>query len=77
MAKSEKDWETENAADTLLRAEEVKNKPALHKKALVILKARQTALAEVEGMSGAQIRAKRRNPKSAPIGAPSTGVVSG
>ena len=57
----EKDWEVENAADTLLRAEEVKNKPELHKKALVVLKKRQTALAEVEGMGdGAIIRAKRR-----------------
>ncbi len=34
MAKSEHDWEAESAADTLLRAEEVKNKPALHKKAI-------------------------------------------
>ncbi len=57
---AEKDWEVENAADTLLRAEEVKNKPGLHKKALEILKKRQTALGEVEGMSGADIRAKRR-----------------
>lgn len=56
----EKDWESENAADSLLRAEEVKNKPELHKKAIAILKKRQTALAEVEGMSGAEIRAKRR-----------------
>lgn len=56
----EKDWESENAADSLLRAEEVKNKPELHKKALEILKKRQTALAEVEGMSGAEIRANRR-----------------
>ena len=60
MASSEKDYEAENAADTLLRAEEIKNKPALHKKALGILKKRQTALAEVEGMSGAEVRAKRR-----------------
>jgi len=60
VAKSEKDYEAEGAADTLLRAEEVKNKPELHKKALVILKKRQTALAEVEGMSGAEVRAKRR-----------------
>ena len=61
---AERDWEAENAADTLLRAEEVKNKPALHKKAIAILKKRQDALAEVEGMSeGAQIRAKRRSPK--------------
>ena len=58
--KSERDYEAENAADMLLRAEEVKNKPELHKKALVILKKRQTALAEVEGMSGAEVRAKRR-----------------
>lgn len=63
MAKSDRDWEAENAADTLLRAEEVKNKPALHKKAIVILKKRQDALAEVEGMSeGAKIRQKRRHP---------------
>ena len=63
----EKDWEAENAADSLLRAEEVKNKPALHKKALVILRKRQDALAEVEGMGdGAAVRAKRRKvePKS-------------
>ncbi len=58
---AEKDWEVENAADTLLRVEEVKNKPALHKKALAVLKKRQSALAEVEGLSGATIRAKRRN----------------
>ncbi len=66
----EKDWEAESAADTLLRAEEVKNKPALYKKALVILKKRQVALAEIDGMSdGAQTRAKRRNsaPKSSLI----------
>ena len=64
MASSERDWESENAADTLLRAEEVKNKPALHKKAIEILKKRQTALAEVEGLSdGAKVRAKRRHPE--------------
>ena len=58
---AEKDWEVENAADTLLRAEEVKNKPALHKKAIAILQKRQKALTEVEGMGdGAAIRAKRR-----------------
>ena len=60
MASPGKDYEAEGAADTLLRAEEVKNKPELHKKALVIMKKRQTALAEVEGMSGAEVRAKRR-----------------
>ena len=64
MVSSERDWEAENAADTLLRAEEIKNKPTLHKKALVILRERQGALAEVEGMSdGAKIGAKRKNPK--------------
>lgn len=67
MVSRERDWEAENAADTLLRAEEVKNKPALHKKALVILRKRQDALAEVEGMgTGAEIRAKRR--KQTPSG---------
>lgn len=66
MVSRERDWEVENAADTLLRAEEVKNKPELHKKALAILKKRQTALAEVEGMSGAEVRAKRRNPAPKP-----------
>ncbi len=64
MAKAlsmERDWEAENAADNLLRVEEIKNKPALHKKAIDILKKRQTALAEVEGLSdGAAVRAKRR-----------------
>jgi len=60
---AEKDWEAENAADSLLRAEEVKNKPALHKKALGILQKRQAALSEVEGIgeSGAAIRKKRRH----------------
>lgn len=58
----ERDWEAESAADTLLRAEELKNKPSLHKKALAVLKKRQTALAEVEGMGdGAAIRKKRRH----------------
>ena len=58
---AEKDWEVESAADTLLRAEEIKNKPALHKKAIALLKKRQTALAEIEGLSdGAKIRAQRR-----------------
>ena len=57
----EKDWESENAADTLLRAEEVKNKPELLKKAVAILRKRQTALAEVPGISdGARIRAERK-----------------
>lgn len=60
MVRSNKDWEVESAADTLLRAEEVKNKPSLHKKALAVLKKRQTALAKVEGMGGAEVRAKRR-----------------
>lgn len=61
MPTSERDWEAENAADTLLRAEEIKNKSVLHKKAVGVLKKRQVALAEVEGLSdGATVRAKRR-----------------
>ena len=61
MVSRERDWEAENAADTLLRAEEIKNKPALHKKAVEVLKKRQVALAEVEGLGdGATVRAKRR-----------------
>lgn len=60
---AEKDWEVESAANALLLAEEVKNKPELYKKALAVLRKRQEALAEVEGLSeGAKIRAKRRNP---------------
>lgn len=63
-ATSERDYEAESAADTLLRAEEVKNKPALHKKALVILQKRQKALLEVEGMSeGAKLRQQRKQPR--------------
>jgi len=63
MAKSQEDWEAESAADTLMRAEEVKRKPALHKKAMVILEARQKALAAVtteRESDGATVRAKRR-----------------
>lgn len=63
MAKSDKDWEVESAANALLLAEEVKNKPELYKKALAVLRKRQEALAEVEGLSeGARIRKQRRNP---------------
>ena len=58
---SEKDWEVESAADSLLRAEEIKNKPTLYKKAMVILEKRQKALAEVVHESGAEVRKKRRN----------------
>lgn len=63
MPRSEKDWEAESAADTLMRAEEVKRKPALLKKAMAILEQRQKALAAVtaEGENdGATVRAKRR-----------------
>lgn len=64
MVKTQEDWEAESAADTLLRAEEIKRKPVLHKKAVEILKKRQTALANVAGMSdGAKVRAARRSPK--------------
>ena len=58
---SEKDYEAENAADTLLRNEEIKRKPKLHKKALGILQKRQAALEDVEGLSdGAKTRLKRK-----------------
>ena len=58
---ADKDWEVEGAADTLMRAEEVKMKPSLYKKAMVILKKRQEALADVMNeKDGATIRKERR-----------------
>ena len=57
----EKDYEAENAADTLLRAEEIKRSPAMHKKAIRVLEKRQKDLANIEGLSdGAKARLKRR-----------------
>ena len=59
--KQEKDWEAESACDTLIRAEEIRNQPALLKKALVVMEKRQKALTEAKAVSsGAQIRANRR-----------------
>ncbi len=61
MAFDEKKWEAENAADTLMRAEELKQKPGLHKKAISVLQERQKALAQVvDPNDGAAIRKKRR-----------------
>uniref|UniRef100_A0A6M3KEE2 Uncharacterized protein n=1 Tax=viral metagenome TaxID=1070528 RepID=A0A6M3KEE2_9ZZZZ len=62
VAQSEKDWEAENACDTLIRAEEIRNKPALLKKAMGVMEKRQKALNEVMEMStGTRTRMKRRN----------------
>ena len=62
MAKSERDWESENAADTLIRAEEIKRQPGLHKKAMVIGDKRKMAIENVTSAEedGAAIRQKRR-----------------
>ena len=63
VIQQEKDWEAENAADTLLRAQELQGQPALLKKALVILEKRKTALANVPGLEdGAAVRKARRSP---------------
>ncbi|KKL58868.1 hypothetical protein LCGC14_2221040 [marine sediment metagenome] len=63
VSPSERDWESENAADTLLRSQEIQQQPALHKKAMAILEKRKTALANVPGIGdGAAIRKARRNP---------------
>ena len=59
----ENDWEAENAADTLIRAEEVKVNTSLHKKAMVIVDKRKAAIAQVTEANqsdGAAVRAKRR-----------------
>jgi len=67
MAKSEKEWEIERAADDLMRAEEVKRKPKLHASALALLKKRQDDLANVINPDdGEAMRAKRRGKKSEP-----------
>lgn len=58
-SKSEKDWEIESAADSLIKAVEIRRKPELYKKALGILKERQAAMNVVEE-DGAAVRAKRR-----------------
>lgn len=59
--KEERDWEAESAADTIMRAEELKANSALHKKALTILEKRQEALTKVVGApTGMDIRRKRR-----------------
>jgi len=56
--KTQKEWEIESAADTIMRAEEIKKKPELYKAALVILKKRQSALSEV--VSSMNMRKARR-----------------
>ena len=58
----EKDWEAESACDTLIRAEEIRNKPALLKKAMALMEKRQKALNEAMAQSPSlQTRLKRRN----------------
>ena len=62
VSKSEKDWEAESACDTLIRAEEIRNKPSLLKKAMEVMEKRQKALNEAMAQSPSQItRMKRRN----------------
>ena len=63
VSKSEKDWEAESAADSLIRAEEVKNNPKLLKSATAVLKKRQEAANEAVAnlSSGTKTRMKRRN----------------
>jgi len=56
----ERKWEIESAADTLMRAEEIKSNSKLHKEAMGILEKRQKALAKVVEDDGITIRQKRR-----------------
>lgn len=57
----EKDWESENACDTLIRAEEIRNKPSLLKKATAVMEKRKKALNEALELSpDMQTRLKRR-----------------
>ena len=59
--KTEKEYEVEDAANTLMRAEEIKQKPELHKKAIGVLADRRAALSNVvDDNDGAAARAKRR-----------------
>lgn len=59
--KTDKEYEIEDAARTLVRAEEVKRKPTLYKSAIAHLKKQQSDLEQVvESNDGAKIRAQRR-----------------
>lgn len=48
-AKSDRDWEIEQAADTLMRAEEIEANSALHKAAVAKLKERKAAISRALG----------------------------
>uniref|UniRef100_A0A6M3JBS9 Uncharacterized protein n=1 Tax=viral metagenome TaxID=1070528 RepID=A0A6M3JBS9_9ZZZZ len=62
MTKQERDWEAEDAARALIRAEEIRNKPALLKKAVAEMERQKKALAEaLEKNPGLNTRMKRRN----------------
>ena len=62
VTKSEKDWEAESACDTLIKAEEIRNKPALVKKAMEVMEKRRKALNEAMAQTPGQVtRMKRRN----------------
>ncbi len=56
----EKEWEIEHAADTLMRAEEVKGDSKLHGQAVDLLEKRQKALSNVVDEDGLTTRQKRR-----------------
>ena len=62
MVQREKDWEAESACDTLIKAEEIRNKPGLLKKAIEVMRKCQKALGEAMEMSpDTKTRMKRRN----------------
>ena len=56
----EMEWKIESAADTLMRAEEVKADSKLHQDAMGILEKRQKALSNVVDEDGITTRNKRR-----------------
>ena len=49
MSKSDKEWEAEQAADTLVRAEEIKKDKPLFKRAMTELRKRQKAANKLLG----------------------------